>query len=77
MSPVAESAVIALVGLVLSIIAAVFVAGSRWGAVQVRLEQLSRADADHASKGDVAALREQLAEIRGMFRLSLKDDRAA
>lgn len=77
MSAVAESAIIALVGLVLSIISAVFVAGARWGVVQARLEQLGRADQDHASKADVAAVREQLAEIRGMFRLTLNDDRAA
>lgn len=71
------SIIIALIGLVLSVVASAFIAGMRWGSVNQRLEQLQQADAQHASKADVGQVREQLAEIRGMFRLTFKDDQAA
>lgn len=77
MSQAEASIIIALVGLVLSVVASAFIAGSRWGSVNQRLEELQRADASHVSQADMANVREQLAEIRGMFRLTLKEDKAA
>lgn len=71
------SVVIALLGLVLSVICSAFIAGMRWGSVNQRLEQLQKNDAQHVTREDLANVREQLAEIRGMFRLTLKDDQAA
>lgn len=65
---------IALAGVLLSIVGAVWVAGVRWGVVQQRLDQLERTAEQHATKADVANLRESMAEIRGMFRLELRQD---
>lgn len=77
MSQQEASIIIALIGLVLSVVSSAFIAGMRWGSVNQRLEQLQQNEANHVTRDDLANVREQLAEIRGMFRLTLKDDQAA
>lgn len=64
------SAVISLGGIIVSIISAVFIAGTRWGNVNARLTNL---ETHSASKEDLQGVKESLAEIKGMFHLTLKD----
>lgn len=71
------SAIIALVGLIMSVLVSVLVAGIWLGSLKQRLEQLQRAQDNMVTRDDLANVREQLAEIRGMFRLTLKEDQAA
>lgn len=73
MSSAAIATAISAVGLVLSVLASVFIAGTRWGSVNQRLDQLQASERDHVTRDDLANVREQLAEIRGMFRLTLKE----
>lgn len=72
MSQMADSIIIAAIGLVLSITCSAFIAGSKWGALRSQLEALRESDRNQATKADLAHVREQLAEIKGMFRLELK-----
>lgn len=73
MTSAAIATAISAGGLVLSVMASVFIAGSRWGSVNQRLDQLAASERDHVTRDDLANVREQLAEIRGMFRLTLKE----
>lgn len=73
MNSAAVAAAISAVGLALSVLASAFIAGTRWGSVNQRLDQLAERERDHVTRDDLANVREQLAEIRGMFRLTLKD----
>lgn len=58
MNPIDVSALIAVAGFVSSILVTVFIAGMGWGSV----------------KKDIQSLREQVAEVKGMFVLRLRDD---
>lgn len=58
MSPTDISALIAVAGFFASVIVTVFIAGMGWGSV----------------KKDIESLRLQLAEVKGMFVLRLRDD---
>lgn len=61
MTPTSLSILIAAVGVIVSILSSVFVAGSRWGRVE----------------GDMRSMSDRLAKIEGMFTLKLRDrDRA-
>lgn len=68
----AAQLVIAAAGFVASVITSVFVAGSRWGRFSSELRALQEAEKQHATKDDVGHLREQIAEIKGMFTLAPK-----
>jgi hypothetical protein len=70
---VIASTIIAGSGLILSIISAVFIAGFRWGSTQQQIRDLQHSANLTATKEDLAGVKESLAEIRGMFRLELKD----
>jgi len=70
------SALIALAGVIISIISAVFIAGRWQGTVNARLSALESKVNEAATKADLQAVRETLAEIKGMFRYTLKDGAA-
>lgn len=75
MSPTLEAAIISLIGVFVSILGAAFMAGIRWAAAMARIAALEQADLAHATKDDVQAVRRDVAEIRGMFRLVLREDK--
>jgi hypothetical protein len=73
MSPEAISAIIAGSGFVLSVIGSAFIAGLRWGTVRTRLEMLESNQDRLATKDQLAGVKEDVAEIKGMFRMTLRD----
>lgn len=72
MSQLDWSVGIAATGLVISVIASTFMAGRKWGSIERQLAELRRADGKRATKADVRYLRAELAEIKGMFQLTLR-----
>lgn len=72
MSQYLISGAISGLGLVLSVTASAFIAGSRWGTVKAQLDQLQRGQSDRATKTDLHSVTERLARIEGMFELRLK-----
>lgn len=77
MSQTEISLIIAAITLLLSVVSSAFIAGSRWGRVNMKLEGLERGQQDSATTSDLHGLTERLARIEGMFELRIKDDRAA
>lgn len=77
MSQTEISLIIGLLTMLLSVGSSAFIAGSRWGRVNGKLDQLERGQRDRATKTDVQSMAERIARIEGMFELRLKDDRAA
>ena len=73
MSPDATAVVISGGGLLLSLVGSAFIAGLRWGSVKVRLELLESGFAAMATKDQLAGVKEDVAEIKGMFRMTLRD----
>lgn len=73
MSPEATSALISGAGLVLSLVGSAFVAGFRWGSVKIRLDVMEAAMSTMATKDQLAGVKEDMAEIKGMFRMTLRD----
>lgn len=73
MSVVEVSAIIAGAGLLLSLMGALVIVSVSYGRLQSRVEAIERGREDLATKEDVKQLRDSLSEIRGMFRLVLKD----
>ena len=69
MTPAELSAIIALCGFIASVIGAAFITGYRWGSVKVRLEQLERQVPGLATGEQLAGVKEDLAEIKGMFQM--------
>lgn len=67
------SAVIALAGVLVSAAVAAFIAGSRWGAVSGKVDQLAATQGNAATKADLQGMSERLARIEGMFELKLRD----
>lgn len=73
MSPEATSAIIAVAGFIVSLGSSVFVAGVRWGSVKARLDMLENAMKNSATKEQLSGVKEDVAEIKGMFRMTLRD----
>lgn len=73
MNPDYGALIIAGVGLVLSWGGSLFIAGTRWGTVNTRLAVLERSMTDMATKDQLAGIKEDVAEIKGMFRMTLRD----
>ncbi len=73
MSPEAISAVISGGGFLASLFGSAFIAGYRWGSVKIRLDILEARIAAVATVEQLAAVKEDLAEIKGMFRLAWRD----
>lgn len=61
------------VGLIVSWAGAAFIAGYRWGTVKTRLDTLESSQKSLASKDQLAGVKEDVAEIKGMFRMTLRD----
>lgn len=59
--------------LLLSLIGSAFVAGYRWGSVRMRLDFFERTLATMATTEQLAAVTRDVAEIKGMFRMTLRD----
>jgi hypothetical protein len=72
-SPAVVSVVISGVGLVLSLAGSAFIAGLRWGTVKTRIDMLEQSQGQLATKDQLAGVKEDVAEIKGMFRMTLKD----
>lgn len=73
MSPDTTAVFISAGGLLLSLVGSAFIAGLRWGSVKVRLELLESGFAAMATKDQLAGVKEDVAEIKGMFRMTLRD----
>lgn len=74
MSAVGASALISLGGIVISVIVSVFVAGSQWGSVTRRVQQVEQQQSNAATKSDMQAVAERLARIEGMFELRFRGE---
>lgn len=74
MSATALATLISGVGLVLSWGGSAFIAGYRWGTVKSRLDQLESSTQAMATKEQLAGVKEDVAEIKGMFRMTLRAD---
>jgi hypothetical protein len=67
------SLIISGLGFILSIAGAAFVAGLRWGTVKTRLDLLDHMVNNSATKEQLSGVKEDLAEIKGMFRMVPRD----
>lgn len=65
------------VGVIFSWAGAAFIAGYRWGTVKTRLEMLEQTSGQYATKEQLSGLKEDVAEIKGMFRMTLRKDDVA
>ena len=72
MSPEVTSAAISGVGLMLSLIGSAFIAGFRWGSVKIRLDVMEAGMGTMATKEQLSGVKEDVAEIKGMFRMTLR-----
>lgn len=77
MTPEVVSVVIAGAGLLLSLLGSVFISGIFRGQTQTRLTVLENNQANLATKEQLAGVKEDLAEIKGMFRMTLRTDDAS
>lgn len=73
MSPEAISAVISAGGVVCSILGAGLVVSFRAGARDERLSRIEKDMGNAATKEQLSAVKEDIAEIKGMFRMTLKE----
>ena len=69
MSPEWATVVIAGSGVLISWVGSAFIAGARWGSVKTRLEILDVQVSTMATKDQLSGLKEDVAEIKGMFRM--------
>lgn len=74
MSPEAVSAVIAGAGVLLSLFSTSYVSGKNQGRNEIRLANLEANQGNMATKEQLAGVKEDLAEIKGMFRMTLRTD---
>jgi hypothetical protein len=65
--------VLAAVTLVMSWAGSAFIAGYRWGSVKTRMDVMENAMPTLATKDQLAGVKEDVAEIKGMFRMTLRD----
>lgn len=77
MNAVTWSVVIAAAGFVFSMLGAAFLSGLRWGSVQARLDTMERnitkIEQNSATRDQLSGVKEDLAEIKGMFRMVPKE----
>lgn len=64
---------IAAGGFLLSLAGSMFIAGFRWGSVKVRLEIMEKQMPSLATKDQLSGIKEDMAEIKGMFRMVPRD----
>lgn len=72
-SPASSELFVSGVTFIASVVVSVFLAGTRWGAVQAELEQLRRDNQTIARVSDLQALSERMAKVEGMFEMRLKN----
>jgi len=72
-SPIDIEIFIGVGTIVVSIIGSAFISGMRWGSTNNRLDNLEREVRAAATKEQLAGVKEDLAEIKGMFRMVPKD----
>lgn len=60
-------------GLVLSLIGSAYISGARWGGVVARLTALESSMPTLATREQLSGVKEDLAEIKGMFRMVPRD----
>ena len=72
MSPEGWAVIISATGLVMSWGGSAFIAGYRWGSVKTRLDIMEAGMTAHATKEQLAGGKEDVAEIKGMFRMTLR-----
>ena len=73
MTPETGALLISGGGFLLSVGTSIFITGFRSGTLAARLDALERTVDKNASKEQLAALKEDVAEIKGMFRMTLRD----
>lgn len=73
MNPEAWAAAISAIGLLFSWTGSALIVGARWGNVKTRLDMLERQLPQLATREQLAGVKEDLAEIKGMFRMVPKD----
>jgi hypothetical protein len=73
MSPEALSAAIAGIGVTMSLLGSVFITGVSRGRTETRLAMLEMNQDKLATKEQLTGVKEDLAEIKGMFRMTLRD----
>lgn len=66
--------IISIAGVIISLVLTIFVSGVRWGAMQIRVTNLEKSQLDLATKEQMENLKSDVAEIKGMFRMTLKSD---
>lgn len=74
MSPVDAAVLVAAIGVVLSASTSLIICGIAWGKLRANVDYLMTTRSDLASKTQVDALTKDLAEIKGMFRVTLSPD---
>lgn len=72
-SPDAVTLGITAAGIGISWAGSAFIAGYRWGTVKTRLDVLEISVSNSASREQLSGVKEDLAEIKGMFRMVPKD----
>ena len=73
LSPDAVAAIVGASSIVISWGGSAFIAGARWGSVKTRLDMLETQYTQLATKEQLAGVKEDLAEIKGMFRMVPKE----
>jgi len=73
LSPVTLAAIIAIASVIISWVGSAFIAGYRWGSVKTRLDMVENSLGNLATKEQLSGVKEDVAEIKGMFRLTPRD----
>lgn len=73
MSAESVAAVISGAGVLISLLGSVYVSGRRNGQIDLRVTMLEAGQEKLATREQVAAVKEDVAEIKGMFRMTLRD----
>lgn len=75
MTAILISAAISVVGLLLSIASAMFISGSRWGELKGKVNTIEdRTRNFETVQTDMAVLKHDVAEIKGMFTMKIKSE---
>lgn len=73
MSPDVVAAIFGGIAIVASWVGSAFISGVRWGTVKTRLDMVEQAMTMMATKDQLSGIKEDVAEIKGMFRMTLRD----
>ena len=73
MSPDTTAVIIASIGVLISILSAIAIVSFRAGGAADRLTRMEKDMANMATKEQLSTVKEDIAEIKGMFRMTLKE----